>query len=88
LTDNGKIIVACTQEAPLFAELAGEQEFGGELRFVNIRERAGWSSDTADKTAKTAALLADAAYAVPTCRLHQHVIVRPVPRLWRRPAGV
>jgi heterodisulfide reductase subunit A-like polyferredoxin len=64
LTDNGKIIVACTQEAPLFAELAGEQEFGGELRFVNIRERAGWSSDTADKTAKTAALLADAAHAV------------------------
>jgi ferredoxin len=62
LKDADKIIVACTQEAPLFAELAGEQDFAGDLRFVNIRERAGWSEDKADKTAKTAALLADAAY--------------------------
>ncbi len=55
-----KIMIACTQEAPLFTELATEQGFAGELRFVNIRERAGWSSDTADKSAKLAALLAEA----------------------------
>ncbi len=61
LKDNEKVLVACTQEAPLFTELAEEQGFAGELRFVNIRERAGWSQDKADKTAKTAALLADAA---------------------------
>ena len=60
LKNNDKVLVACTQEAPLFSELAEEQGFEGELRFVNIRERSGWSSDDADKTARTAALLADA----------------------------
>ena len=35
------ITVACTQEAPLFAEAAGD----ADIRFVNIRETAGWSKD-------------------------------------------
>lgn len=62
LKDNDKVMVACTQEAPLFSELAAEQDFAGELRFVNIRERSGWGEDKADRTARTAALLAEAAH--------------------------
>ena len=62
LSGNAKVLVACTQEAPLFAELAEEQKFEGELRFANIRERAGWSTDKAANSAKIAALLADAAH--------------------------
>lgn len=62
LPENDKVLVACTQEAPLFGELAGEQAFEGELRFANIRERAGWTSDKAANSAKIAALLADAAH--------------------------
>ena len=41
------ITVACTQEAPLFGEIAGEAEVEAELTFVNIRETAGWSKDAA-----------------------------------------
>ncbi len=63
LSENEKVLVACTQEAPLFTELAVEQKFEGELRFANIRERAGWSTDKTANSAKVAALLADAAHA-------------------------
>ena len=56
------MIVACTQEAPLFSEIAAEAEQRtAPLSFVNIRESAGWSTDTASKTAKMAALIAAAA---------------------------
>jgi len=52
------LIVACTQEAPLFRELHQEFNATGDIRFVNIRETAGWSAE-ADKAApKIAALLA------------------------------
>src|SRR3954463_2083168 len=37
------IIVGCTQEAPLFSEVAGEQTKPPELTFVNVRETAGWA---------------------------------------------
>jgi ferredoxin len=55
---GGECIVACTQEAPLFAEL--NEQAGGktDLRFVNIREVAGWSGEGDKATAKIAALLA------------------------------
>ena len=62
LKTSDKVLVACTQEAPLFAELAQEMAFAGELRFVNIRERGGWTTDKTNSTAKIAALLADAAH--------------------------
>lgn len=55
------ILVSCTQEAPLFSELATERNFD-QLSFVNIRERAGWSTDKAETTAKMAALITDAGY--------------------------
>ncbi|MCC5983152.1 MAG: 4Fe-4S binding protein [Rhodobacteraceae bacterium] len=53
-----QVTVACTQEAPLFSEIAGAEEFAGDLRFVNIRETAGWSDDARRAGPKMAALLA------------------------------
>jgi ferredoxin len=58
------VTVACTQEAPVFAEAAGESE-GGEITFVNIRETAGWSKDANAAGPKMAALLAAAAEPAP-----------------------
>ncbi|TVR78251.1 MAG: 4Fe-4S ferredoxin [Rhodospirillales bacterium] len=57
------LLVGCTQEAPLFAEIAAEAGSGIEtaITTVNIRERAGWSDDGAQAAAKIAALLAEAA---------------------------
>ena len=55
------VTVACTQEAPVFSEAAGETEGAGELTFVNIREAAGWSKDAQAAGPKMAALLAAAA---------------------------
>ena len=58
---DAEVLVACTQEAPLFSELAAEAESKAELRFVNIREAAGWSAEGRQATPKIAALLAAAA---------------------------
>jgi ferredoxin len=64
-----ELLVACTQESRLFLELAAETEGAPRIderpiRFVNIRESAGWSKDAAasPKPAlpKIAALLAAA----------------------------
>ena len=62
------LLVACTQEAPLFMETLEEMgDKAPDIRFTNIRERAGWSKDASAKspqktniTAKMAALLAEA----------------------------
>jgi len=55
------VLVACTQEAPLFTELAAEDNPEVALGFVNIRERAGWSDQAAEAAPKIAALIAEAA---------------------------
>ena len=55
------VLVACTQEAPLFTELAAEDNPEVALGFINIRERAGWSEQGAEATPKIAALIAEAA---------------------------
>ena len=56
---NGNdLVVACTQEAPLFGELHGELKGTGRIQFTNIRETAGWSAEGAQATPKIAALLA------------------------------
>lgn len=55
------LMVACTQEAPLFGEVADEMG-GADTAFVNIREQAGWSEAGADALPKMAALIAEAAY--------------------------
>jgi ferredoxin len=52
------LVVACTQEAPLFTEVAGEN---ADITFVNIRETAGWSKDAKAAGPKMAALIAAAA---------------------------
>ena len=59
------ITVACTQEAPLFTEVAAETPGAGALSFVNIRETAGWSKDAKAAGPKIAALIAAAAEPVP-----------------------
>ncbi len=53
------VVVACTQEKRLFAEV-GQQTEGATsvVRFVNIRETGGWSKDAASASPKMAALLA------------------------------
>src|ERR1043166_5014840 len=56
---EGPLTVACTQEAPLFGEEAGERPDG--IEFVNIRETAGWSKQGTSAGPKMAALLAAAA---------------------------
>jgi ferredoxin len=55
------VIIACTQEAPLFGEVAQQIEGIGTLTFVNIRETAGWSKDASTTGPKMAALIAAAA---------------------------
>jgi ferredoxin len=59
--DGGPLTVACTQEAPLFAETAA----GADIVFANIRETAGWSNDAAKAGPKIAALIAAAAEPMP-----------------------
>jgi len=54
------LLVACTQEAPLFGELHEEFKSAGGIRFVNIRETAGWSRQAQQATPKIAALIAAA----------------------------
>ena len=55
------VVVACTQEKRLFAEV-GQQTPGttSVVKFVNIRETGGWSKDAARAMPKIAALLAAA----------------------------
>ncbi len=64
LADNSPLLICCTQEAPLFTELAeelqgeaGEDADGVLPRFVNIREAAGWSSEGERASPKMAALI-------------------------------
>lgn len=57
LSCSTDLIVSCTQEAPLFREVADEAGFSGRLRFVNIREQAGWSDEGGQALPKIAALL-------------------------------
>lgn len=58
LGEFATLTVACTQEAPLFDEVAREAGYEGTLRFVNIRETAGWSAEGGQAAPKMAALLA------------------------------
>jgi ferredoxin len=57
------VVVGCTQEAPLFSEIAGEA--GAAVAFANVREAGGWSADAAKAGPKMAALLAVTAEPAP-----------------------
>ncbi len=73
----GDMIVGCTQEAKLLGEVAEENQRSSVIRFVNIRETAGWSDEAAFATPKIAALLAAAALPEPP----------PVPRVTYKSGG-
>ena len=64
-TSGEPTLVACTQEAPLFGEIAGEIEGSGAVSYVNIRETAGWSKDASAASPKMAALIAAASEPAP-----------------------
>ncbi len=65
LASGEPLLVGCTQEAPLFDEIASEQapdaDIAPDIVYVNIRERAGWCSKSTDPHPKILALLAEAA---------------------------
>jgi ferredoxin len=62
---DAEVIVACTQEATLFGELAEQAGARAQLKFVNVREHAGWGAKPAEATPKIAALVALAALPEP-----------------------
>ena len=69
LGEGRPVTVACTQEAPLFAQEAEDAGFARALDFVNVREHGGWSSEGRDAGPKMAALLAGAAVPMPPTKL-------------------
>ena len=73
----GDVVVACTQEARLFGDVAEEGGRTQTIRFVNIRETGGWSAEARAATPKIAALLALAGLPEP----------EPVPRVDYRSEG-
>ena len=54
------VTVACTQEAPLFSEIATDEAPDVPLSFANIRETAGWTADAKTSGPKMAAMIAAA----------------------------
>src|SRR5256884_5874882 len=68
LADGAPVTVACTQEAPLFREVA-ENFPQAQLAFVNVRETGGWSNDAASAGPKAAALIAAAGEEMPPITL-------------------
>src|SRR5665647_1463539 len=61
LESGEELVLACTQETRLFAQLAEQSGTAvAPIRFVNIRETGGWSRDAAEASPKIAALLAAA----------------------------
>jgi ferredoxin len=59
------VVVGCTQERALFAELAEQKQTAATIRFVNIRETGGWGAEAKQSLPKMAALLAAAALPEP-----------------------
>jgi ferredoxin len=68
LAEGRPVTVGCTQEMPLFQEVADEAGFAQPLDFANIREAAGWSAARGTGP-KMAALLAAAAVPMPPASL-------------------
>ncbi|SFO84747.1 4Fe-4S binding protein [Tranquillimonas alkanivorans] len=64
---RGDAVIACQQERARFEEVA--EELGlNPPEFVDIRDRAGWSDESADATPKMAALVAEAQLRRPETR--------------------
>jgi ferredoxin len=69
LAEDRPVTVACTAQAPLFAQEAEEAGFARPLTFVNIRETAGWSEEAKAAGPKMAALIAAAEVPMPATPL-------------------
>ncbi|MBU8538554.1 4Fe-4S binding protein [Falsiroseomonas tokyonensis] len=69
LAEDLPVTVACTAQAPLFAEVAEDAGFARALDFLNIRETAGWSAEARAAGPKMAALIAAAAVPMPATPL-------------------
>ncbi|MDO9500341.1 4Fe-4S binding protein [Falsiroseomonas sp.] len=69
LAEDVPVTVACTVQAPLFAEVAEDAGFARSLNFVNVRETAGWSAEAKAAGPKMAALIAAAAVPMPATPL-------------------
>jgi ferredoxin len=65
--EKGEVVIACLQEAHRFTKVAEELEVDAPY-FIDIRDRAGWTFDTAPSTPKMAALIADGMLPEPTYR--------------------
>jgi ferredoxin len=64
---GGNVMIACQQEVDRFDDLA--EDLGAPApEYVDIRDRAGWTADKGDTTAKMAALVADAALPQPAMK--------------------
>jgi len=70
LATGEPMTVACTQEAPLFGEVAEDAGAEQPITFVNIRETAGWSARGIDPHPKISALLAEAQVEAAPAPLH------------------
>jgi ferredoxin len=57
---GNRVVVGCTQEQPLFEEIAAESGRDSPIVYANVRETAGWSEEAAQSGPKMAALLAAA----------------------------
>ena len=64
LGDTAQLLVGCTQEQTLFSEIASTRTLVAPVRFVNLRERAGWGAEAQAATPKISALVAMAAAAI------------------------
>ena len=69
LAEGRPVTIGCTQEAPLFAELAEELLVTTPLATVDIRGWGGWSDQAGAAGPKMAALLAAEAVAMPAVSL-------------------
>ena len=74
---SGPLTIGCTQETRTFEEMAGAAGRTAPITYVNLRETAGWSRDSARAGPKMAALIAAATEPMP-----------PVPLLELSSAGV
>ncbi len=65
LANGQPLLIGCTQEEPVFREMADEFPHHGALQFANLRDMAGWSDEAAQAGPKMAALLAAAREPMP-----------------------
>ncbi len=69
LSESEAVTIGCTQEQPLFDEIAQDMGREGALALANIRETGGWSVDAGAASPKMAALLAAASVEMPPLEL-------------------